>query len=221
MTNNILIFGTGGHARVVSEAIQKQSQYQIIGFVGPKKNQTLNDLPYPFLGDESNLKEIISKNNITGGIIAIGENSLRKKVYSSIIKVVSNFNFINCIHPFSSIADDVIIGNGNVILAGAVVNTNTKIGDHCILNTRSSLDHDCKLSSFSSIGPNAVVGGGTKIGEQVFLGIGAIIFQGLSIEDRCTIGAASLVNKNTLSDSLYYGSPAKLIKRPYENKKIF
>lgn len=79
MTNNILIFGTGGHARVVSEAIQKQSQYKIIGFMGPKNNEQLNDLPYPFLGDESNLKEIVFKNKIIGGIIAIGENSIRKK----------------------------------------------------------------------------------------------------------------------------------------------
>ena len=41
------------------------------------------------------------------------------------------------------------------------------------------------------------------------VGIGASIFHGVSIEDNCIVGGGSILNKDAICDSTYYGIPAK------------
>jgi galactoside O-acetyltransferase len=50
------------------------------------------------------------------------------------------------------------------------------------------------------------------IGRHVIIGTGSIVFPGTRIEDGCSIGAMSLVNKSTEPFSIYVGVPAKKIK---------
>ena len=58
-------------------------------------------------------------------------------------------------------------------MAGVIVNSDSKIGDHCILNTRSALDHDCELGDFSSLAPGATTGGKVSIGAFSVIALGA------------------------------------------------
>jgi acetyltransferase-like isoleucine patch superfamily enzyme len=50
------------------------------------------------------------------------------------------------------------------------------------------------------------------VGRHVIIGTGSIVFPGTRIEDGCSIGAMSLVNKSTEPFSIYVGVPAKKIK---------
>ena len=100
---------------------------------------------------------------------------------------------------------------GNVVMPGVSINASTIISDHCILNTNSSLDHDCRMANFSSLAPNSAVGGNCSIGQFSYVGIGASIFHGVSIEENCIVGGGSILNKNAIRDSTYYGIPAKRI----------
>lgn len=72
---------------------------------------------------------------------------------------------IKTVHPSAVLARGVTIGEGSVVMAGAVLNSNAALGRHCIVNTRASLDHDSRMEDFSSLGPNAVTGGRVAIGE--------------------------------------------------------
>ena len=129
-----------------------------------------------------------------------------------VIKIIPNFKFVNCIHPKSILGKDATLGDGNVVMAGAIINSSTRINNHCIINTNSSLDHDCLMSDFSSIAPNAAVGGNVKIGNYSAIGIGANIFDGVNIGYNCIIGGGSLVCHDTNANSIYYGSPSKFIR---------
>ena len=45
---------------------------------------------------------------------------------------------VTLIHPDAVIAEDVKIGIGTMVMAGAVINLGTRIGQGCIINTCSS-----------------------------------------------------------------------------------
>ena len=47
-----------------------------------------------------------------------------------IIKIIPNLKFVNCIHPKSILGKDVTLGEGNVVMAGAIINSSTKINNH-------------------------------------------------------------------------------------------
>ena len=209
---NILIFGTGGHAKVIVDIIEKQGEYRIAGFIDEYDDKKTVTLGYKVLGNEFSLKDIVSNYEIYGGVIGIGDNSIRLDIRDKIIKYIPNFKFINCIHPQSILGKEAILGQGNVIMAGVIINPSSIISNHCILNTNSSIDHDCLMSDFSSIAPNVTLGGNVKIGDYSAIGISTNIFQNVNIGNNCIIGGGSLVRKDTKDNSVYYGSPCKFIR---------
>lgn len=51
-----------------------------------------------------------------------------------------------------------------------------------------------------------------RIGRHVIVGANSIVFPGVNIDDGCSVGAMTLVNKSTLPWGIYVGNPAKRIK---------
>jgi len=215
----IIIIGVGGHSKVIVDIIQNEKKYEIAGFIDnnlPIGHQVLN---YKVLGKEEEINTLINKHEIFGGIIAIGDNYVRSNVEKKIKELCNEFKFINCIHPKSHIAFNVVMGEGNAVMAGAIINTDTEIGSHCIFNTNCSVDHDNRIANFASIAPNAVTGGSVMVGEFSAIGIGATVKHNVSVGYNCIIGASSLINKDTKSNSVYYGIPAKFIRNHELGKK--
>ena len=104
-------------------------------------------------------------------------------------------------------------------MAGSIINTSSQIGDHCIINTNSSVDHGNKIFNFVSIAPNAAIGGNVNIDEYSAIGIGASVIHNISLGHNCVIGANSLVIADTKSNSVYYGLPAKYIRKRKQGEK--
>lgn len=50
-----------------------------------------------------------------------------------------------------------------------------------------------------------------KIGNNVFIGVDSIIMPGVVIEDKCIVGAGSVVTKSIPEGSIVAGNPAKII----------
>jgi sugar O-acyltransferase (sialic acid O-acetyltransferase NeuD family) len=209
---NILIIGAGGHSKNIVDIIKCEQKYKIAGFIDNNLPVGHKILDYKVLGSEEEINRLTIKHKAFGGIIAIGDNFIRSNVANKINQLCNEFKFINCIHPNSNIAFDVDMGEGNVVMAGATINTSSEISNHCIFNTNCSIDHDNMIASFASIGPNSVTGGSVSVGKFSAIGIGATILNNVSIDSNCIIGASSLVNKDTKSNSVYYGAPAKFIR---------
>lgn len=207
--NNIVIFGSGGHAKVVIDILEKLNEYNIIGFIDTFKMKGTFIYGYPVLGDET---EFAYLKEINGGIVAIGDNWIRSQMVATILKANPQFKFITAIHPSSSIARGVVIGEGTVIMAGSVINSDTVIGKHCILNTKSSLDHDCVIADYVTIAPNATTGGNVKIGNYTTLSLGANIIHSREIGVHTLIGAGAMVISDIGSYTVAYGVPAKVIR---------
>lgn len=213
MSKKILVIGAGAHSKVVVDIIISQGQYEIIGLIDnyfPIGHKVLN---FSVLGKEEDLPSLYKKHSIYGGVVAIGDNYSRYLTSNTIENNLNDFNFINCIHPSSNIASNVALGSGNVIMAGATIGVSSSISNHCIINTNSSIDHDCMISSFVSIAPNAATGGNVKIDKFSALSIGATISHKISVKKNCIVGANSFVNKDTESNSIYYGAPARFIRK--------
>ena len=207
----VVIFGSSGHAKVIVDIIESNNNFELIGFIDKLIPQDTIILNSRVIGDESLLPELMRKYKFNKGVVGIGDNFVRSKVVDFIKKIAPDFQFINCIHHSAKLSKHCKFGVGNVVMPGVSINASTIISDHCILNTNSSLDHDCRMESFSCLAPNAAVGGNCSIGQFSYVGIGASILHGLSIEDNCIVGAGSVLNKNAISDSTYYGIPAKRI----------
>jgi|TARA_B110000027_G_C16116153_1_gene300226 sugar O-acyltransferase (sialic acid O-acetyltransferase NeuD family) len=203
MKKNIIIFGNGNHCKVVKQEIEKISSYRILAI-------------FDFLGHRIILNKKYKKNQNklskkVLAITAVGDNKSRKKLVKLVEKKFKNIKWVKIISRDSIISKNVTIKEGTLIVSGAVVNTNSKIGSHCIINTLSSLDHDVKLGDYSDIAPGVNIAGNVTIGSNVFVGIGSSVIEEIKIENNVKIGGQSLVNKNCRSNKKYVGVPAKKV----------
>jgi len=209
---NIVIFGSSGHGNVVLDCIEKQGKYKVVGFLDSFKKKGSETNGHKILGSEYDLPYLKDKYNLFGGIVAIGDNWNRQVIVNKINSIIPDFNFISAIHPSVVIGRNVKIGNGVAIMAGVIINANSRIDDHCILNTYSSLDHDGVMQESSSLAPRVCVGGNLFLERFSSIGLGSHVIENISIGRHSVIGAGSLVVKDVESFVVAYGNPAQVIR---------
>jgi acetyltransferase EpsM len=196
------IFGASGHGKVVAECIKSNNEV-VIGFFDDAPNYSKwNNIPVHF----SNSIPIANTSN--GILIAIGNNSIRKKISNRL----TDFNFFEIKHQSAIIGSNVSIEIGTVVMANTVINSDTYIGKHCIINTSAVIEHDCKIGDFVHVGPKAVLGGNVSVEEGVLIGIGAILIPGITIGKWVTIGAGTVVLSDVPDYAVVVGNPGKIIK---------
>lgn len=198
----MLIFGAGGHSKVIIDAALA-SGINIEGVFDDYSDKPI--LGIPNLGAYDS--QTYQQEKI---IVGIGNNEHRKEIVMNRIK---HSYYDSLIQRGSFISEHSQIGRGTVVFATSVVQTNSKIGKHVILNTGSQVDHDCTIGDFCHIAPAAVICGGVIIEEGAFIGAGATIIPGVRIGKWSKIGAGAVVINNISAHSVVAGVPAKPIRQ--------
>jgi sugar O-acyltransferase (sialic acid O-acetyltransferase NeuD family) len=217
--NKIVVIGASEHGKVVADVIEREGKYSILGWIDSYKPSGGDFFGYPMLGADESVAALWKRNEIVGGIIAIGDNWTRARVAAKIKSLAPDFEFISAVHPSAQIARGATLGRGTVLMAGAIVNSESKIGDFCILNTKASLDHDCVMDDFSSLAPGVTVGGVVRIGAYSVVSLGANIIHAKTIGAHTVIGAGALVLENIPDHCVAYGVPAKVVRARSEGEK--
>jgi sugar O-acyltransferase (sialic acid O-acetyltransferase NeuD family) len=209
----ILIIGASGHAKVIIDAVEREARLRIAGVIDPKLAPGEFFLGYPRLGEsDQDIPALVRERGILSGIVAIGDNWQRHTAARRIRELAPGFRLESCIHPASSIGRDVAIGAGTVVLAGAVLNADARVGELCIINTKASLDHDSVMDEGSSLAPGATVGGNTRIGAFSAIGLGANVLHNLSIGAHCVVGAGAAVIDDVDDGHVVVGVPARSVR---------
>ena len=197
------LLGASGHAKVIIDSL-KASGKKISGLFddNPEVKELLGYNVFgPFdpirLGDE----ELI---------ISVGLNHIRKKIVD---KLPGEIRYGNAIHPSAIISEHASLGEGTVVMQGAVIQSCVSIGKHCIINTTASVDHDCLLEDYVHISPNATLCGAVSVGEGSQVGAGAVVIPGVKIGKWSLVAAGAVVMKDVPDNVLVLGNPARVVKR--------
>lgn len=210
MAENILVFGAGGHAKVVVDAIEKQRAPAAI-WVFDDNPATWGGklLGYPVIGSLETLLQNSSEYPAAYSIVAIGNNRLRLKIASALKD--HGISMGSVIHPSAVLSRGVEIGAGTVLFANSVVNSDSRVGDNVIVNTGATIDHDCVISEGVHVAPGVNICGGVTVGEQTFIGAGSVIIPGVKVGNNVTIGAGSTVLNDIKDNVKVAGVPAREI----------
>jgi len=144
--------------------------------------------------------------------IAIGDNSVRERVYIDMATKHPNLFFPALVHASATVCLFAHVGEGTVVMPQAVIGPCTRVDRFCLVNTRASIDHDSEMKAFSSLAPAAVTGGRVSIGKRTAISLGASIHHGVQIGDDCVVGANSYVNKHLPDGQVAYGTPARPVR---------
>jgi sugar O-acyltransferase (sialic acid O-acetyltransferase NeuD family) len=205
----IFIIGASGHAKVVIDVLERQGEYEIAFLVddAPALKGKLV-FGYRVIGD---MKEMFAcRDRPSKGIIAIGNNKIRRRIADQL--KLEGLELVSAVHPSASLSRGVGLGEGTVVMAGAVINADTRIGRNVILNTKSSVDHDCLVGDGVHIAPGVTLCGGVCLGDSTFVGAGATVCPGITIGKNVTVGAGATVIGDVPDGETVVGVPARTIK---------
>ena len=196
----VIIMGTGGHAKVVTDAL-KLSGREILGFVTLDLKADTEFCGKKVLGNDEVLNQYLPDEiELANGIGSLPRKNLRWKLAEKMRK--QGYRFATIIHPDAVIASDVNLGEGVQIMARVVIQPSTKIGQDTVINTGVLIDHDCKIAEKCHIAPGVVLSGGVVVGQNTHIGTGTKITQYLKIDDNCIIAAGATIYKNIPSNML-------------------
>ena len=205
MKENLLIIGAGGHGKVVADIALKMKKWKRIFFLDDNSN-IKSCMGIEVIGNFTDIKKYIKNYDV---IVGIGNNRIRKELQSYLESLGASIPVL--IHPQAVIGTDVYMDCGTVVMAGAVINSSTRIGKGCIINTGSTIDHDNVLGDFVHISPGAHLAGSVNVGSGTWIGIGSCISNDVYITKECIIGAGAVVIKDIQEPGTYVGVPAKPI----------
>jgi sugar O-acyltransferase (sialic acid O-acetyltransferase NeuD family) len=206
--NNLILIGSGGHARVVADAA-RSAGFILQGFIDiDYHGQNEHILGSPVLGGIELLHDLDHlKYSI---MVAIGDNSKRADHY--IHAQTKGFATPTVIHPTAVVSNDCVIENGVFINTSAIINAEAKIGENAIINTSAIIEHEVVVGKHSHIGPGVKIGGRTRIGKRTFIGIGTSVIDNVNIGTNVIIGAGSVIIDNVKNNDTVVGVPGRGIK---------
>ena len=199
MNMNILLIGAGGHALACIDVIESLGNFQIIGLVGQPDEIGQQRFGYKVLASDSMLIKLLELSSLA--LISVGQiktSNIRAKLFMQAVDL--GFIFPKIVSPFAYVSPHAKIGDGTIVMHGAVINAAAEIGENCIINSCALIEHGAKIGSHCHISTGAIVNGDVTVGAGSFLGSRCVIREGLLIGGGSIIGMGALI-KFDLSDN--------------------
>ena len=200
-----IIFGCGGHGRVVLDAARSE---------GMGCEWVVDDNPSTIRLDGV---EVVKSDEARWlqcsdfeFVVAIGRNDIRARKAEQLEAKGGVPILIQ--HRSAVVSTFAEVSKGSVVFAGAIVNPGARIGRHVILNTACSVDHDCVLGDYVHICPGVRLAGNVEVGKGVMIGTGASVIPGVKIGAWSIVGAGSVVIKSVPPGTVVFGNPARMIR---------
>jgi len=209
---DLVVFGGGGHARVLLDAVFAANTDCRVAILDPQVE--------PGRYGECKRADVVGGDELAPalaavnpairfavGLGAVGPADFRQRLFE--LGVASGMTPFSVVHPTAIISPGANVGDGAQVMAGAVVNVGATIGRNVVVNTRAVVEHDCVVEDHANIAPGACLCGNVVVGSGAFVGACAVIIQDITIGNGAVIGAGSVVIRDVDPGARVVGTPAR------------
>jgi len=133
--------------------------------------------------DKKYLNEISPKGY--SAIITVGQIKnfkVRERLFYKEKKLGFNLPYIKS--PSAYISKHSKIGEGKIIMHGAIINAGSTIGKNCIINTNSLIEHDVIIGDNTHVSTRATVNGNVLVEKRVFVGSRSVIKNNIKVQRK-------------------------------------
>lgn len=209
-----LIFGGGGHARVVIDCLK--TSYIAKPYAVLDANPSLwgkELLGVPIRGGDELVPELVREGttHFIVGVGSVGDSNPRRRLFE--FGVSHGLVPLTVSHPSAVCSAWSRVGAGSVLFPKSVVNAGAVLGSNVIINTGAIVEHDCIIGDHVHIATGARLGGGIYIGEGVHVGIGACVRQCIRIGRNAIVAAGAVVVDDIPDGVVVAGVPARILKK--------
>jgi sugar O-acyltransferase (sialic acid O-acetyltransferase NeuD family) len=193
MKKRIIIFGGGGHSKVVIELLRILGTWDIAGLIDDHLPVGTQVLDVPILGT-SELLNTLRKEGINHAVNTLGGiNNYQIRLHAFEKLESLHFQFPNLIHPSAVLEPSVKLDSGIQILAKTYISSDVEIDFGTLINAGVIVSHDCVIGRCVNLSPGAMLGGEVHIGNYAQVGMGATINMQVKIGKEARVGNGATV----------------------------
>ena len=191
----ILLIGAGGHALACIDVVEQEGRFAIAGLVGSDEDRGRRVAGYDVVGTDADLPALRRAHE--HAIVATGQiksAAVRLRLHAAL--EAGGWTLPVITSPRAYRSPHGTVGEGTIIMHGAIVNAGATVGRNCIVNSTALVEHDVVVGDHCHVATGAVLNGGVVVGARTFVGSGAVVRQGVRIGDDCVIGMGQLVRRD-------------------------
>ncbi len=207
----VIVYGAGGHAKVVVATLETGGEYQVVGLLDddPAKQGT-TVCGHPVLGGRELLAPLRGE-GVSLAVLAVGDNDRRAELAHLLQEW--GFRLPLVVHPTALLLPGSGVGSGTVVLAQAFLGADTCIGGNAIVSVQAIVGHDSRVGDCVHLCAGVKLGGQAEVGDLSMLGLGAVVLPGVKVGRGCIVGANAVVNRDLPDGVTAAGVPARIIAR--------
>ena len=185
---SILLIGGGGHCRSVIDVVEQSGEFQIAGIIDKQELIGQEVLGYQVIGCDDDLESLYEKYQYA--IITVGHvrsNSIRIKLFDQLKKI--GYALPTIISPRAYLSRHAQVEEATIVMHGAIINANAKIGKNSIINSNALVEHDAIIEDHCHISTGAIVNGAVYVKANTFFGSQATSKEAITVEGFIKAGS--------------------------------
>jgi sugar O-acyltransferase (sialic acid O-acetyltransferase NeuD family) len=204
----IVLVGAGGHARACIDVIEQAGLYASAALVGMPEQVGSRVLGYPVVGTDADLGALRSRH--AHALVVVGQiKTPEPRIRLFELLLSHGYTLPVIISPYAHVSRHATLGEGTIVMHGAVVNASAVVGRNCILNSQSLVEHDVVIGDHCHIATAAAINSGVRIEAASFVGSNSCVRQGIRIGERCVIGMGQRVLADCAAGAQLPGATAR------------
>ncbi|GAB4540017.1 MAG: acetyltransferase [Parvularculaceae bacterium] len=152
------------------------------------------------LGDWSALLSGIAPDAVSL-VLGVGYRDLRARRALVARATEGGYKFATLISPHAAVSADARVGEGAIVMAGAIVDVKASIGVCAFVDIGVKICENVRVGCAAYISAGAAIGGGSCIGDANFIGLNAVVADGVTTGDFVRIQAGALLHRDAPSDA--------------------
>lgn len=204
----LLLIGGGGHCRAAIDVIEEAGM-SIAGVLDRGDSELTEVLGHPVLGSDDDLPDLVARYG--EALVTIGQiksPAARIRAFETALGAGARLPCV--ISPRAHVSRHATVGEGTLVMHGAVVNAAALVGRNVILNSLALVEHDARVGDHCHISTGARVNGDVSIGERCFIGSGAVLKNGVCIGNGSVVGAGCFIYDDVPEGSFVTATPERI-----------
>ena len=192
-TTAIIIYGGGGHGKMVIDLLRSIATYRISGIIDDGLPINSSVMEQAVLGGEEVLPKLykegirLSANAVAG----IGNIRSRITIYQKLGE--AGFYSPSLVHARAFLEPGAILSPAVQVFANAYIVSEAKVGFGSIINTGVIISHDCIIGKYATLSPGAILAGAVQVGDGALIGMGVTVNITVKIGSGARVGNGATV----------------------------
>ncbi|MES3032807.1 MAG: acetyltransferase [Gemmatimonadota bacterium] len=198
----LLLLGAGGHAESCIDVVECDGRFTIAGLIGAASEVGTSVLGYPVVGTDEDLAAWVQK--VPNVLVTVGQiltPGVRRRLVERARASGAQLPVI--VSPMAHVSRHAQVGDGTIVMHGAVVNAGARVGRNCIINTMALVEHGATVGDDCHVATGARLNSGVMVGDGSFIGSGAIVRQLAHVGRECVVGMAAVVTRDVADGATY------------------